>query len=206
MLVQLKGEMSCYQKFAILNCICCTRVDNLSPLGTLSVQFSISKLCNVGAVERWDDLLISQSKVCLEKLSLMYKSPLGLYFNMQAIFKVQNVQCCCSAERGDEWPVDAEALASKKPLPWDSLETNTRFNWKPDTYWHGNEMHMIRNSCRLVGRGFQTMCGKTTNQVHFRVAELGSLSLGAKMAMKIFVKRVFTILQLRNRKFANLTQ
>ena len=64
------------------------------------MQFSISKLCNVGAVERWDDLLISQSKVCLEKLSLMYKSPLGLYFNMQAIFKVQNVQCCCSAERG----------------------------------------------------------------------------------------------------------
>ena len=80
-------------------------------------------------------------KVCLEKLSLMYKSPLRLYFNMQAIFKVQNVQSCCSAERGDEWPVDAEALASKKPLPWDSLETNTRCNWKPDTYWHGNKMH-----------------------------------------------------------------
>ena len=75
------------------------------------------KLCNIGAFERWDELLISQSKVCLEKLSLMYKSPLRLYFNMQAIFKVQNVQSCCSAERGDEWPVDAEALASKKPLP-----------------------------------------------------------------------------------------
>ena len=31
-------------------------------------------------------------------------------------------------------------------------------------------------------------------EVPDRVAELGSLSLGAKMAMKIFVKRVFTIL------------
>ena len=30
-------------------------------------------------------------------------------------------------------------------------------------------------------------------EVPDRVAELGSLSLGAKMAMKIFVKRVFTI-------------
>ena len=45
-----------------------------------------------------------------------------------------------------------------------------------------------------------------------RVAELGSLSSGAKMAMKIFFKRVFTIFATnalffaRNRKFANLTQ
>ena len=31
------------------------------------------------------------------------------------------------------------------------------------------------------------------NIKHNRVAELGSLSSGAKMAMKIFVKRVFTI-------------
>ena len=31
------------------------------------------------------------------------------------------------------------------------------------------------------------------NNVDIRVAELGSLSSGAKMAMKIFVKRVFTI-------------
>ena len=45
-----------------------------------------------------------------------------------------------------------------------------------------------------------------------RVAELGSLSSEAKMAMKIFVKRVFTIFAtnasfLREiKKFANLTQ
>ena len=45
-----------------------------------------------------------------------------------------------------------------------------------------------------------------------RVAELGSLSSGAKMAMKIFVKRVFTIFRVkcvgfaRNRKFAKTTQ
>ena len=31
-----------------------------------------------------------------------------------------------------------------------------------------------------------------------RVVELGSLSSGAKMAMKIFVKRVFTIANLQN--------
>ena len=43
-----------------------------------------------------------------------------------------------------------------------------------------------------------------------RVAGLGRLSAGAKMAMKPFVKRVFTIFAtnasffLRNRKFANL--
>ena len=34
--------------------------------------------------------------------------------------------------------------------------------------------------------------------VSYRVVELGSLSSGAKMAMKIFVKRVFTILQIAN--------
>ena len=45
-----------------------------------------------------------------------------------------------------------------------------------------------------------------------RVAELGSLSSGAKMAMKIFVRRVFTIFAkkyvvfARNHKVANLTQ
>ena len=45
-----------------------------------------------------------------------------------------------------------------------------------------------------------------------RVAELGSLSSGAKMEMKIFIKRVFTIFAsnasffARNRKFAKLTQ
>ena len=45
-----------------------------------------------------------------------------------------------------------------------------------------------------------------------RAAELGSLSPGAKMAMKIFVERVFTILAsnasffVRNRKLAKLTQ
>ena len=33
----------------------------------------------------------------------------------------------------------------------------------------------------------------TRNTTQCRVAELGSLSLGAKMTMKIFVKRVFTI-------------
>ena len=44
-----------------------------------------------------------------------------------------------------------------------------------------------------------------------RVAELGSLSSGAKMAMKISVKRLFTIFAsnasffVRNRKFAKLT-
>ena len=34
---------------------------------------------------------------------------------------------------------------------------------------------------------------KVTVPVYARVAELGSLSSGAKMAMKTFVKRVFTI-------------
>ena len=48
--------------------------------------------------------------------------------------------------------------------------------------------------------------------VRIGVAELGSLSPGAKMAMKIFVERVFTILAsnasffVRNRKLAKLTQ
>ena len=45
------------------------------------------------------------------------------------------------------------------------------------------------------------------NDVDVRVAELGSLSSGAKMAMKIFVKRVFTIFAINAsflRKIANL--
>ena len=45
---------------------------------------------------------------------------------------------------------------------------------------------------------------------YIRVAELGSLSSGAKMAMKIFVKRIYNfrdkcVVLARNRKFANLT-
>ena len=42
-------------------------------------------------------------------------------------------------------------------------------------------------------------------KVQFRVAELGSLSSGEKMAIKIFVKRVFTNLQSNSALLAQKT-
>ena len=43
---------------------------------------------------------------------------------------------------------------------------------------------------KCIGHGKQPMY----DMEHFRVAELGSLSSGAKMAMKTLIKHVFTIL------------
>ena len=48
-----------------------------------------------------------------------------------------------------------------------------------------------QNKKNTIGDGGSTALKLLT--VLTRVAELGSLSLGAKMAMRIFVKRVFTI-------------
>ena len=62
----------------------------------------------------------------------------------------------------------------------------------------------------LLGRVLRTWVHREIVQI--RVAELGNLSSGAKMAMEIFVNRVFTIFAtnasffVRNRKFSNLTQ
>ena len=51
------------------------------------------------------------------------------------------------------------------------------------------------DSCRRGGGMANLVNQSFTNGIQPpRVAELGSLSSGAKMAMKIFVKRVFTIL------------
>ena len=54
----------------------------------------------------------------------------------------------------------------------------------------------IYSQLPTIPRGEETTCHPPPHPcitIETRVAELGSLSSGAKMAMKIFVKRVFTI-------------
>ena len=71
---------------------------------------------------------------------------------------------------------------------------------------------MLSNTNGLLqGRisGMLVISGSTRDKS--RVAKLGSLSLGAKMAMKVFVKRIYNfrdkcVIFARNCKFVNLTQ
>ena len=68
------------------------------------------------------------------------------------------------------------------------------------------KQHNTLMKCKLAMAFFQETLFTT------RVAEVGSLSWGAKMVMKIFVKCIFTMFAtnalflVRNRRFANLTQ
>ena len=73
-------------------------------------------------------------------------------------------------------------------------------------------LHLVPkcHKCSIVGP-FMVHDNFKFRKLCCRVAELGSLSSGAKMAMKIFVKRIYNfcdkcVVFARNRKFANSTQ
>ena len=88
--------------------------------------------------------------------------------------------------------------------PWPSSVPHTRTN---ERWWYLCWCRWCR--CWLPRMMMMMSPYIITSFVGLRVAELGSLSSGAKMAMKIFVKRVFTIFTLKITfwsEFYNLTQ
>ena len=64
--------------------------------------------------------------------------------------------------------------------------------WSSRTWWSSRNIKVVQPSRWSHLRRQPNLALKKVFY-SFRVAELGSLSSGAKMAMKIFVKRVFTI-------------
>ena len=81
-------------------------------------------------------------------------------------------------------------MASQLPVKWSAFGQKLP-KYQPALSCFESDMYQLNTTCfekSLRQRSIATVAG-----VANRVAELGSLPSGAKMAMKIFVKRVVTI-------------
>ena len=141
---------------------------------------------------------------------------------------LQGLQSICSASTWTNFWTCFLFFFSPTSPPYSLSWSQSRFHWQPSIYmWWGGGSYKkpsLSSNCKIstyvqsisfLLSPFETRDSQkvfTDLQQKFscqyiardRGAELGSLSWGAKMALKIFVKRVFTIFATKRRFCAKL--